>query len=316
MMEEIIKTLLPNALAVDLNIPIPCRTGNIAIPCQAGVVTSVSSPVEYVNTIYEYSLMIVGALAFLIAVYAGIRYVISAGNPARQQDAKDSVVQAAIGLLFLLGGYLLLKTISPTLVELVNPELETPGAVRRGGGSGGGIGQRVLTDTDVDALYDAADKSPEGLKALYEQLRNRDFASIGYVIKNKLTPQQRLDLYNAFDSSGKRGYISNFIWQGARTQMQDLINSLNYDEQIRMYNIMGAYTPHRDAVVQTFSAQTLTRFYDSFYSLPERLSLQANLLRQITPAQIQVMYNNFPEDRRGYFRDQVEDLGIEGVSFD
>ena len=68
--------------------------------------------------------MIAGLTAFGAIVYGGINYILSAGNVTNQQDAKDQITQAIVGLLLLLGAYLILYTINPSLVSLTNPERE------------------------------------------------------------------------------------------------------------------------------------------------------------------------------------------------
>lgn len=42
---------------------------------------------------------IVGALAFLMIVISGLRYVLSAGNPDRTSRAKDGIVYALVGMV-------------------------------------------------------------------------------------------------------------------------------------------------------------------------------------------------------------------------
>jgi hypothetical protein len=42
---------------------------------------------------------IVGALAFLMIVISGLRYVVSAGNPDRTKRAKDGIVYALVGIV-------------------------------------------------------------------------------------------------------------------------------------------------------------------------------------------------------------------------
>ncbi|TSD02394.1 MAG: hypothetical protein Athens071426_519, partial [Parcubacteria group bacterium Athens0714_26] len=68
--------------------------------------------------------MIAGLLAFGSIVYAGIKYILSAGNFADQKDAKDQITQAIIGLVLLFGAYGALYIVNPALVKLKEPTLE------------------------------------------------------------------------------------------------------------------------------------------------------------------------------------------------
>ena len=76
------------------------------------------TPVGLVNDFYNLALIVSGLLAFAVVVYAGIKYTISGGNASVQGDAKDQIKQAFLGLLLLLGAYIILNTINPRLTRL------------------------------------------------------------------------------------------------------------------------------------------------------------------------------------------------------
>ena len=67
---------------------------------------------------YQIALALVGVAAFGTMVYGGILYTISAGNSSKQQDAIGYLTSAALGVVLLLGAYLLLYTIDPSLTNL------------------------------------------------------------------------------------------------------------------------------------------------------------------------------------------------------
>jgi hypothetical protein len=100
---------------------IPCNT-NIA----GGSCPSQNTPAGYIARLYQFGLMIVGLVAFGAIIYGAVLYTLSAGNVGNKEDAKDQMLQAVLGLLLLLGAYLLLYTINPNLVNLINPVMETP----------------------------------------------------------------------------------------------------------------------------------------------------------------------------------------------
>jgi hypothetical protein len=79
---------------------------------------SPTSPVGIVGNFYQFALMIGGLLAFGAIVWGGIRYATAAGNPGGQSDARDQVTQALLGLLLLVGAFLVLRTISPGLTTV------------------------------------------------------------------------------------------------------------------------------------------------------------------------------------------------------
>ncbi len=73
---------------------------------------------ELVSYLFTFSIMIAGLAAFSMLVYGGLRYLTSAGNAATQKDARDTITSAIVGLLLLLGSYLLLQLINPDILIL------------------------------------------------------------------------------------------------------------------------------------------------------------------------------------------------------
>jgi hypothetical protein len=80
---------------------------------------------EYVKYIFNFSLGISGVIVFLILIYAGVRYLTSTGDPAKQGDAKSRIWAALLGLAVLFGSYLILTTINPQLISLQVSEIDT-----------------------------------------------------------------------------------------------------------------------------------------------------------------------------------------------
>jgi len=101
-----------------VNVPIPCQ------PLAGGNCPSADTPAGYVGRLYQFSLMIVGLLAFASIVFGSLKYILSAGNLASLDEAKDQIRQAIFGVILLLGAYLILYTINPDLVNIRNPQLE------------------------------------------------------------------------------------------------------------------------------------------------------------------------------------------------
>lgn len=76
---------------------------------------------EKVSNLYNTALGIGAILALGIIVYAGVRYSASGGNKDAIDDAKKWISAAALGLILLFGSYLVLNTINPSLLTLVDP---------------------------------------------------------------------------------------------------------------------------------------------------------------------------------------------------
>jgi len=73
---------------------------------------------QVISWAYRFALGIVGITALFVLVWAGIRYISSAGNPTAQSDAKQWITSALTGLALLLGSFLILFTINPNLTSL------------------------------------------------------------------------------------------------------------------------------------------------------------------------------------------------------
>jgi hypothetical protein len=96
-----------------------CEAGGNAYPwCQA--VKSAGEGAEFsvlVAEFYRIALALVGVTALGTIVYGGVLYTVSSGNASKQQDAIGWLTAAALGVVLLLGAYLLLYTINSQLVR-------------------------------------------------------------------------------------------------------------------------------------------------------------------------------------------------------
>ena len=84
---------------------------------------SANSPASFVSGLYAYALSIAGALAVIMIVYGGVKYVASGGSVSARSDAMDIIKNAIFGIVLLFGGYIILYTINPNLVNIKNPNL-------------------------------------------------------------------------------------------------------------------------------------------------------------------------------------------------
>lgn len=73
---------------------------------------------QFINYIFQFALGAVGVIGLIALISAAFGYVMSAGNPQKASDAKDSIVSALLGLLLLLGSVVLLNLINPDLLKL------------------------------------------------------------------------------------------------------------------------------------------------------------------------------------------------------
>jgi hypothetical protein len=109
--------------AVNISLSIP-TTGGATNPCANPTDTTSCSPGDYISGFYQFALLIGGLVAFGAVVYGGLRYMTSTGNPSGQHEAKEWIWSALLGLVLLVGAYLILNTVNPALTHLNLPTLQ------------------------------------------------------------------------------------------------------------------------------------------------------------------------------------------------
>ena len=81
----------------------------------AGNVNAVASvsPTEFITKIYgdvfPVISLIIGIASVLYVVYAGIQYILSAGNPDKVKLARATLINAIIGIIIVVGAYFFIK---------------------------------------------------------------------------------------------------------------------------------------------------------------------------------------------------------------
>src|SRR3990167_659695 len=74
-----------------------------------------------IGKFYTYALAVVGVAALGAIIYGGILHTVSSGNASQQTEARAWIWGAVMGVMLLLGAYLLLNTLNPELVKLKDP---------------------------------------------------------------------------------------------------------------------------------------------------------------------------------------------------
>jgi hypothetical protein len=98
-------------------------TGTVGTPAVPSVGTGLNLA-ELVTNIYNFAVLAGGLLAFGVILYGAVKYTVQAGNPSALEDAKEWILQAFLGLLLLLGAWLVLNTINPEIVKIDLPTLK------------------------------------------------------------------------------------------------------------------------------------------------------------------------------------------------
>jgi hypothetical protein len=110
-------TISPEVLALEVAWP--------SSPAGTRLTDSSTLP-EVIRYFYEWGIALGGLAAFISLVIGGFQYLTSMGEPARIREAKDRIYSAFLGLILLLGSWLILNTINPQLTTLKMPSLPMP----------------------------------------------------------------------------------------------------------------------------------------------------------------------------------------------
>jgi hypothetical protein len=107
--------ILTPAIALGQGDPQAGGSGNF-IPC-SGTTCSACHFVALANKIIAWLIGILAIIFAAMMVWSGFRLVISGGNEAAKTAAKSSLTNAVVGILIVLGAWVLIDTIMKTLVK-------------------------------------------------------------------------------------------------------------------------------------------------------------------------------------------------------
>jgi hypothetical protein len=100
----------------------PCPDGMIKIgaaaPGAPNCLPQRTAFPEYISMIYTLSITLAIALGVIMVVYGGYKYITSSGNPETLAEAKEIILGAIVGLVLLVLAALLLRTISPNIINI------------------------------------------------------------------------------------------------------------------------------------------------------------------------------------------------------
>lgn len=130
------------------------ETYTYVAPTPQGI--SYSSPSEYIKSLYNWGIGIVGILALVQLIRGGIMYMV-AGAVNTKGAAKGIIINAFLGLILALGSFLLLNIINPELTKINMPGFNQE--FLPGTGTGGGT---LVCGNDAKAV-----KQGSGFTCIY-----------------------------------------------------------------------------------------------------------------------------------------------------
>ncbi|MBI4128792.1 MAG: hypothetical protein HY460_01960 [Parcubacteria group bacterium] len=96
----------------------------LEVPLPAGFPTKLPGPAEYIQNLYTLGIKLAGIVALVVLVIAGAAFIFSPANAALISEAKSRILFAIIGLLILLGSWIILNAINPDFLTLNDKNLE------------------------------------------------------------------------------------------------------------------------------------------------------------------------------------------------
>jgi len=80
---------------------------------------------DYISGLFRYAIPVAAILAVVMMMVGGLQWLTSAGDSGRVGAAKKRIMNAVVGLMLLVGSYLLLNTVNPELVLLPALRIKT-----------------------------------------------------------------------------------------------------------------------------------------------------------------------------------------------
>jgi len=174
--------------APDIKITIPGMKKLSDVKCDGEGVCDIPWIGQYIKGIYNYAIAIAGILAAVVMMGGGVLWLISRGDASKITKAKELIFGSIIGLIILLGSYLILHLINPELTKLKSIVVKNIEPKSLGGDSynpylvnasdSSGLAAKLGIICGQDSLSDMVNKSLN--KISYSQRLKTQFIN-GYV---------------------------------------------------------------------------------------------------------------------------------------
>lgn len=118
------------AKRLEIEYPEVPGSGYPSIPGAPEVTPSTTLP-EYILYLFWFALAILGITAFSAFIYAGVLWLTAAGNTSQVEKAKQIFVNVFLGVILILGAFLLFQLLNPELLFLSGPDLPTVALINK-----------------------------------------------------------------------------------------------------------------------------------------------------------------------------------------
>jgi len=95
----------------------------------------VESLAQYIGLVYQYVTGVASILAVAMIMWGGMKWIFAGDDSGKIGKARDTIINAIMGLVLALGSFVLLNTVNPALVDLKMPALTSinPESMLKGG---------------------------------------------------------------------------------------------------------------------------------------------------------------------------------------
>jgi|GEM_PF-4079553 len=124
---------------------------------------------EYIIAIFKYAIGVIGIIATIVLMIAGIRWLTAGGNSGAIGEAKTMMSGSLIGLILTFCSFILLSTIN---TSLVNPRIQSIGVIGKQDLTTQGCCEKTAQDGSITAEDTDAQKC--------EEIKKKDVGATGY----------------------------------------------------------------------------------------------------------------------------------------
>jgi hypothetical protein len=125
--QQLVQLISPTSLPLEVSYPMVEGFRPTAVPLETGVAPTLYPLQRYlarfVKYIYDFALILGVILAFCFLILGGVKWLTAGGNIGRVREAREQIFASLLGLLLLLGSWLILRFFRPEYTTLSPPEL-------------------------------------------------------------------------------------------------------------------------------------------------------------------------------------------------
>lgn len=185
---------------------------------------------HYIQYIYNFIVISGGIIALLALIYGGFRYLTSVGNPEIMRDARGQILAGFLGLIIILGSYVILYEINPDLVSmrLPIPKVQRTGIIVYNKKTCAGLGANAaipeLLNLEKDVLYKALRGS--GSAILETKEGEQEFPLSFYTFHS--SDELKLELFTNEECTERAETLTKFVKNNCYEMPRDDIKCIKF----------------------------------------------------------------------------------------